>query len=358
MKIEIDEELKDLLNKKSFYECIPDSIIRMGLNENLLIDKYFSYTLLMEAIKNIDTRLYPPAKGYNALKAISEEYGINEDEIIVGNGSDEIIDLIAKVFVRRNEAIIIEPTFEMYSFYIKLMGGKVKSVLTNEDFDIDVDKVLSQVNKNTKVIFICSPNNPTGKQYEKEKILKIVKEFQGIVVLDEAYADFASYSILMEASRYDNLIVLRSFSKSYGLAGLRIGYGVGNSEIINYLKSAQSPYSVNSIAQEVCRLVLKNKHVYDYFIKLVIDEREYLIAELSTIKEIKVFPSNANFILIKLLNYSSSYICEKLKNEGILVRDRGNLPLLENCIRVTVGRKEDNIKFINTLRKILGLFHT
>ncbi|MCC6013783.1 MAG: histidinol-phosphate transaminase [Candidatus Verstraetearchaeota archaeon] len=353
MKIEINEEIKDLLSKKSFYEYIPDSIIRMGLNENLLIDKYFSYVLLMEAIKNIDIRLYPPAKGYSALKAISEEYGLYEDEVIVGNGSDEIIDLIAKVFVRKNEAIIIEPTFEMYSFYVKLIGGKIKSVLTNEDFDINVDEILSQVSKNTKVIFICSPNNPTGKQYEKEKILKIVKEFQGIVVLDEAYADFASYSIFMEAPKYDNLIVLRSFSKSHGLAGLRIGYGVGNSEIIRYLKSVQSPYSVNSIAQEVCKFVLRNKHVYDHFINLVKNEREYLIAELSTIKEIKVFPSSANFILIKLLTCSSSYICEKLREKGILVRDRGNLPLLENCIRVTVGRREDNIKFINTLRKVL-----
>ncbi|MCS7097723.1 MAG: histidinol-phosphate transaminase [Candidatus Methanomethyliaceae archaeon] len=348
----IDDDIKKLLKKDSFYEVIPKSIIRMGLNENFLINEYFLRTILMEALQNVDVRAYPDAKGAKAARAIAEDLGIWEDEVIVGNGSDEIIDLIAKVFIRRGLAFIIDPTFEMYKFYVELYGGKVKSILTDENFNLRADIVLSQID-DVKAIFICSPNNPTGNQFKKDEIMKIIKEFNGLIILDEAYADFAPYSLIMDATKYNNLIVLRSFSKAYGLAGLRIGYAVSNNEIISYLKAAQSPYSVNSIAQEVCKLVLNNKQVFKSFIKSVIEERVYLTAELSMISGIKAYPSDANFILIRSLALPSSYICEELKKHDILVRDRSNLPLLDNCFRVTVGRKSDNMKFIEGLKRIL-----
>ncbi|MEM2450055.1 MAG: aminotransferase class I/II-fold pyridoxal phosphate-dependent enzyme, partial [Candidatus Methanomethylicaceae archaeon] len=238
--MKIEDDIKKLLEKRSFYEDIPKSIIRMGLNENFLVNEYFLRTILNEAVQNIDIRTYPDAKGIKAAKIIAEDLGIWENEVIVGNGSDEIIDLIAKVFIRRGNAIVIDPTFEMYRFYVEIFGGNIKSILTDENFNLKADFVLSQVN-DEKVIFICSPNNPTGNQFDKNEVLRIIKEFNGIVVLDEAYADFAPYSLILDAVKYDNLIVLRSFSKAYGLAGLRIGYAVGNSEIIGYLKAAQSP---------------------------------------------------------------------------------------------------------------------
>lgn len=348
----IEDDVKRLLKRGSFYEDIPKSIIRMGLNENFLVNEYFLRTILNEAIQNIDIRTYPDAKGTKAGRAIAEDLGLWEDEIIVGNGSDEIIDLIVKTFIRRGNAIVVDPTFEMYRFYIELFGGKVKSVLTDENFNLKADLVLSQVN-DEKAIFICSPNNPTGNQFDKDEVLKIVKEFNGIVILDEAYADFAPYNLTLEAPKYSNLIVLRSFSKAYGLAGLRIGYAISNSEIIEYLKAAQSPYSVNSIAQEMCRLVINNKQVFKSFIKAVIEERNYLMAELNMIPGIRAYPSDANFILIRSLALPSSYICEELKRCGILVRDRSGLPLLENCFRVTVGRRNDNMKFIDCLKRIM-----
>lgn len=350
--MKIEDDVKKLLKKGSFYEDVPKSIIRMGLNENFLVNEYFLRMILNEVVQNIDVRTYPDAKGTKAARVIAEDLGIWEDEVIVGNGSDEIIDLIAKVFIRRGNAIVIDPTFEMYKFYVELFGGSIKSVLTDENFNLKADLVLPQA-KDSKAIFICSPNNPTGNQFDKDEVLKIVKEFDGIVVLDEAYADFAPYSLILDAIRYSNLIVLRSFSKAYGLAGLRIGYAVGSSEIIEYLKAAQSPYSVNSIAQEMCRLVINNKQVFKSFIKAVIEERNYLMAELNMIPSVKAYPSNANFILIRSLALPSSYICEELRKHGILVRDRGNLPLLENCFRVTVGRRNDNMKFIDCLKRVL-----
>lgn len=350
--MKIDDDVKRLLKKNSFYEVIPKSITRMGLNENFLVNEYFLRTILIEALQNVDVRAYPDAKGAKAVRAIAEDLGVWEDEVIVGNGSDEIIELIAKIFIRKGLALVIDPTFEMYKFYVELHGGTVKSILTDENFNLRADVVLSQID-DVKAIFICSPNNPTGNQFEKNEIMKIIREFNGLVVLDEAYADFAPYSLIMDATKYDNLIVLRTFSKAYGLAGLRIGYAVGSSEVISYLKAAQSPYSVNSIAQEACRLVLNNKQVFKSFIKSVIEERSYLTVELSMIPGIKVYPSDANFILVKSLVLPSSYICEELKRNNILVRDRSNLPLLDNCFRVTVGRKSDNMRFIESLKRIL-----
>ncbi|MGQ9758957.1 MAG: histidinol-phosphate transaminase [Candidatus Methanomethylicaceae archaeon] len=354
----IDEDLKNVLKGRNAkcYEKLSENGLRMSLNENFLVDKFFSHTILMEASRVVDTRRYPVAKGERALKAIAEELGIWNDEIIVGNGSDEILDLVSKIFVGRGEALVVDPTFEMYKFYVDIVGGRVKAITTDEDFDICADRILSAAGKETKAIFICSPNNPTGRQYERDEVLKVVKNFSGLVVLDEAYVDFAPYSLTRDAPKYHNLLVLRTFSKAFGLAGLRIGYGVGNSGIIEWLRSAQSPFSVNSVAQEACRLVLKNKKVYDAFIRTVVEEREYLMAELEMIKGVKAYPSSANFILVKLLEprISSSEACSLIKKEGIEVRDRGDLPLLKNCLRVTVGKREDNLRFVKALEKVLG----
>lgn len=361
MRIEdlIDGSLRELLKDKrtkKVYENLPEAGLRMSLNENFLVDKFFSHTILMEASQAVDVRKYPPTKGGRALEAISEGLGVWEDELIVGNGSDEILDLVSKVFVGRGEALVVDPTFEMYKFYVGLAGGVVRSVLTDEKFEISADNILSAVGEKTKAIFICSPNNPTGIQYQRDEVLKVVKGFGGLVVLDEAYVDFAPYSLTLEAPKYQNLLVLRTFSKAFGLAGLRVGYGVGNSELIEWLRSAQSPFSVNAVAQEACRLVLRNKRVYEAFIRMVIEEKEYLMAELEMIDGVRAYPSSANFILVRLIDpaFPSSEVCRSLRKEGIDVRDRGELPLLNNCFRVTVGRREDNLKFVEALKRVLG----
>jgi len=356
----IDEGVKEILSArkgKQFYEKLsePESAVRMSLNENMLVDKSFSNTILMEASENTDARRYPVVKGGLALKAISENMGLWEDEVMVGNGSDEILDLVAKVFVGRGEGLVVDPTFEMYKFYVGLAGGKTRQVLITKNFELEVDDVLSAVNEKTKAIFICSPNNPTGKQFSKNEVLRVVEESDRLVVLDEAYVDFAPYSLVREAAKYHNLLVLRTFSKSFGLAGLRIGYGVGNSEIIEWLRAAQSPFSVNSVAQEACRLVLENKRIYESFVKRVIEERKYLMAELEMVNGIKPFESDANFILIKVIggDMASEGVCKRLRSAGIEVRDRGNLPLLKNCLRVTVADRESNLKFVKELENAM-----
>lgn len=355
----VEDCLKDLLapgKGKAFYEKLaaPEAAIRMSLNENMLVDRSFSSTILQEAARGIDMRRYPKAKGGSALKAISEDLGLWEDQIVVGNGSDDLLDLVAKVFVGGGEAIIVEPTFEMYRLFVGLSRGKVKPVLLRQDFTLEAEDVLSAIGEKTKVIFICSPNNPTGRQYKRDVITKIVEESGRLVVLDEAYADFAPDSLVREASKYPNLLVLRTFSKAYGLAGLRIGYGAGDSEIIEWLRAAQSPFSVNSIAQGACKLVLENKRIYNNFILRVMEERKYLLAELQMLNGVTAYESDANFILFRLMGETrSSDVQKKLLAIGIEIRDRGDMPMLENCLRVTVADRETNMKFIDELEKSL-----
>lgn len=331
--------------------------VRMGLNENMLVNRFFSDTLLAEAVKRVDVREYPPPNGWSAARAVAESLGVWEDEVLIGNGSDEILDLVAKVFLSSEgrEAIVVDPTFEMYRFYSEIAGGKTRQVLTTGDFDLTAESVLSAIGESTKVIFICSPNNPTGKQFNRDEVLRVVEESGSVVVLDEAYADFAPYSLSGECTQYENLLVLRTFSKAFGMAGLRAGYCVGNARLLEWLRAAQSPFSVNSVAQEMVRLVLENRKVYESFIKQVVEERNYLLAELEMLSGIEAYESDANFILFRLpQGVHSGEVVRRLGEAGMDVRDRGGMPLLENCIRVTVSTRENNLKFIEMLKGAIG----
>ncbi len=343
--------------KEAYSSLSREGRLRMGLNENMLVNRFFSETLMAEAAKRVDVREYPPPKGWVAASAIAESLGVWEDEVLIGNGSDEILDLIAKVFLSSEdrEAIIVDPTFEMYKFYTSIAGGRVKQVLTTGDFELSADSVLSAIGDSTKAIFICSPNNPTGKQFNRDEVLRVVEESDCLVILDEAYADFAPYSLSSESTKYENLLVLRTFSKAFGMAGLRAGYCMGNARLLKWLRAAQSPFSVNSVAQEMVRLVVENRKVYESFIRQVIEERNYLLAELGMISGVDAFESDANFILFRLPpGAGSGEVVRRLGEDGIDVRDRGNLPLLENCVRVTVSTRENNLRFIESLRKAIS----
>ncbi|MEJ5292666.1 MAG: histidinol-phosphate transaminase [Candidatus Methanosuratincola sp.] len=354
------DRLRGLLSEKrgkdAYASMSGEGRARMGLNENMLVNKFFSDTLLAEAVKRVDVREYPPPKGWAAARAIAENLGLWEDEVLIGNGSDEILDLIAKVFLSSEgrEAIVVDPTFEMYRFYTRVAGGNVRQVLTTVDFDLSAESVLSAAGDSTKVIFICSPNNPTGRQFNRDEVLRVVEESGKIVVLDEAYVDFAPYSLMGECTQYENLLVMKTFSKAFGMAGLRAGYCVGNARLLEWLRAAQSPFSVNSVAQEMIRLVLENRKVYESFIRQVIEERNYLMAELEMLSGVEAYESDANFILFRLpQGIDSGDVVRRLGEAGIDVRDRGGLPLLENCIRVTVSTREYNLNFIEMLKEAM-----
>ena len=344
---EVESVLKSTINDKT---------VKLDLNENFTIASNIIERLLIEVCQSIDVRLYPPPQGNLAIKALSNSLGFNESEISVGNGADEILDLIMKVFVKKNSKfLVIDPSFPMYSYYAQIYGGTKTTVLLRPDLELDVDKILENIDEKTSLLVLCSPNNPTGNQFRIDNIEKILREFKGVVVVDEAYVDFAKYSVVGWVRKSSNLIVLRSFSKAFGLAGVRCGFLVSNKEIVDYVKRVTSPFNVNIVAQRLIVLVLRHWEYFKERIQFIIQEREWLGKTLGKIDGIKPYPSDANFILFKVnkASLSSSTVTKRLENLNVLVKNRGNLPLLTNCIRVTVGTRKMNMAFLSALKESL-----
>jgi histidinol-phosphate aminotransferase len=344
-------EVKTILGQKS-----QEKIVKLNLNENFAIPNDTIQKMLLDACRSIDVRAYPPPRGSLAIKAISSFLGFSESEVSVANGADEIMDLLMKVFVRkRSKVITVEPSFPMYTFFTQLYGGSTVPVLFKPDFSLDVDAVLEKTDKNTKLLFICSPNNPTGNQFREANIKRLLQEFNGVVIVDEAYVDFAQCSVINWVRDYDNLAVLRSFSKAFGLAGLRLGYLVSNKSIVDYIQRVVGPFNVNSVTQQTIALALEKWSYFKEQIEYVVNEREWLMKNLQQINGVSPYPSDTNFILFKLTkpNLTSATVTELMENLNVLVKNRGHLPLLENCIRVTVGNRNMNEKFLAALKESL-----
>ena len=251
--------------------------------------------------------------------------------------------------------MIAEPTFPMYTFFTELYGGKTLSVMLKKDYNLDVDAMLKKADKDTRLLFICSPNNPTGNQFLESDIKTLLKEFKGVVVVDEAYADFASSSVINWIQDYDNLAVLRSFSKAFGLAGLRLGYIVSSKHVIKYVQRVVGPFNVNSVTQQTIMSALQNWSYFKQQIDLIIKERQWLMNSLKQIDGLKPYPSDANFILFRVTKdkLTSTTLVDRMEKRNVLIKDRGQLPLLENCIRVTVGTRDMNERFVSALTESL-----
>jgi histidinol-phosphate aminotransferase len=361
MKIKklVQKEILDIscYEVKTILEQEPDEkIVKMNLNENFGIPSESVKKLLIDACQKIDVREYPPPRGCMATKAISKFLGLSDSEVSVANGADEIMDLLMKVFIRRgSKIIVVEPTFPMYSFFAELYGGKKVTTMLNKDFSLDINSILKKADKETRLLFVCSPNNPTGNQFRESDIKKLTEEFKGIVVVDEAYVDFARCSIIDLVKEYDNLVILRSFSKAFGLAGLRLGYLVSSKHVVKYVKRVIGPFNVNSVTQQAIVLALENWSYFKEQIDLVVSEREWLTKNLQQTDGVHPYPSNANFILFKVTKdkLDSATLTNRMEKRNVLVKDRGHLPLLDNCIRVTVGNREMNESFISALKASL-----
>lgn len=341
------------------YEVIepPLGVIELDANENFLVEEGWAKETVLKAATLVDPRRYPPPYGREAVEALSRFLSVEAEAIAVNNGSDEFVDLLFKAFVNPGEeVVIIEPTFEIYSLIAKVAGARVKEALVKkEDFSLNVEKVLEALSSKVKLVFLCSPNNPTGVQYSLKEVREVAETFKGIVVVDEAYADFSELSVLKFALELENLLVSRSFSKVAGMAGLRIGYAVAHPSIIEMLRKVDLPFRVNAVAQKAASLVLEKWSVVEGFIRKVKEEREKLFNELSSLKGLKTYPSKANFILTRVVKegLTSTQVRDFLMKMGIMVRDRGHLPLLENCLRITVGTSEANAKLVDALRKVM-----
>ncbi|HET7819080.1 MAG TPA: histidinol-phosphate transaminase [Bacteroidia bacterium] len=289
------------------------------------------------------------------LKAkISKTKGVPAENIFVGNGSDEAIDILFRAFCNpgQDKVIVCPPTYGMYEVSAGINDVQVLKVnLTPEVFQLDTEKILAAIDKNVKLIFICCPNNPTGNGVKWNDVKLLLEKFPGIVVIDEAYINFASYrSLITELPNFPNLIILQTLSKAWGMAGLRIGMAFASIQIIDVFNKIKPPYNINVVSQHLASEALDNIELVNNSIKQIVQEREKLAEDLKKYSFIKkIYKSEANFILIKTDNPKDLY--NYLLQNQIIVRDRSKAPLCEGCLRITVGTQEENKKLINALNQ-------
>jgi histidinol-phosphate aminotransferase len=297
---------------------------------------------------------YPDPLQWGLKKKISEIKKIPAEQMLLGNGSDECIDLLLRAFCepKLDNIIINPPTYGMYEVYANINDVKVKQVPLLSNFQLNMEGIEAAIDAATKIIFICSPNNPTGNSMDRTDIETILNNFDGLVVVDEAYINYSrSRSLIPELKDYPNLVVMQTFSKAWGLAALRLGMNFASEEIINILNKIKPPYNINQSTQELAIRALDNLEDVNQMIRETITERVLLTKELENIPLVKkIFPTDANFLLVKMENATGVY--ESLKDKGIIVRNRSNVVLCEDCLRITVGTNEQNQQLIAALRSI------
>ncbi len=298
---------------------------------------------------------YPDPYQVDLKKKIGDIKSINWKNVFLGNGSDEPIDLLFRAFCEpgKDNVIINPPTYGMYQVSADINGIEAIKVLLTPDFDLDIEGILSQVTERTKMIFICSPNNPTGNDLSLNLIEEVLTSFSGIVVIDEAYIDFTSRdSLISKLSTYPNLVVLQTFSKAWGLASLRLGMAFASEEIIQILNLIKPPYNISGLTQETVIKALTDVETKEAMVSEILAERKNLEKDLSSLPQVeRVYPSDANFFLVKM-RQNAKGIFNQLIDRKIIVRDRSNVVLCEEGLRITVGTKEENDQLINTLKSL------
>jgi histidinol-phosphate aminotransferase len=291
------------------------------------------------------------------LKArISDMTGIQPEKIIVGNGSDEILDLLVRAVTTPavSNVITIPPTYGMYSVVARTNNVEVREVLPSEDFSFDAGHIMKAVDGQTKIIFICSPNNPTGMLAPREEVISLAEQFEGLVVIDEAYIDFSGTDGFMQLlDEYDNIFILRTFSKARAMAGARLGTGFGHPGLVKVLNNIKMPYNVNSLTLAAAMDSIDREEVYRSQVSRIITNREKLTGELQKIEGIsRVFPSDANFILLRTGRPRELYAY--LLEKGIVVRDRSHMPLCEGCLRISVGTEKENDILVEEIKNFFA----
>ena len=272
----------------------------------------------------------------------------------MGNGSDEPIDLVIRIFCepRIDNIVAIDPTYGMYQVCADVNDVEYRKVLLDSNFDLEAGTLLEKTDENTKLIFLCSPNNPTGNLLNRKEIEKVLDSFSGIVIVDEAYIDFAAEKTwLNDLQKYPNLIVLQTFSKAWGLAAVRLGMAFASPEIIKLFNKVKYPYNVNILTQNFVNGELDKLELRKEWIQTLLKGRDYLNEELLKLSFVqKVYPTDSNFILVNVGDANSLY--KQLADKGVIVRNRNSVSLCAGCLRITVGTDEENKKLIETLRNI------
>lgn len=333
------KKLKPYSSARDEYKSLNDDMIFIDANENPFQTKVNRY----------------PDPNQTSVKAILSKLKlVPEQNILLGNGSDEVLDLIFRAFCEPglDNIITLPPTYGMYNVLADINNIQVREVLLSETFQPKVDEILAAADSNSKILFLCSPNNPTGNSFKDDEMTTLLSSFSGIIVIDEAYIDFSTTSSwTTRLEDFPNVIVTQTLSKAYGLAGIRLGICYASEEIITILKKIKPPYNVNTLTQSAAIDRLKNEAMVKEEIKNIINERNKLQDCLSQIPFVeKVYPSDANFLLVKVDDANKRY--DELVKRGVVVRNRSSQPLCENCLRFTIGTTEENEKLINILQNL------
>ena len=298
---------------------------------------------------------YPDPLQWMLKEKIAEIKQVAPEKIFLGNGSDEPIDIIFRAFCEPgvDNMVSIDPTYGMYKVAADINNVEVRKVKLNEDFGFSAQKLLDATNLYTKAIFVCSPNNPTANLLDKVEIVKLLTEFDGLVVVDEAYIDFSpESSLLPELDNYENLIILQTFSKAWGMAGIRLGMAFAQPEIIRVFNKVKYPYNINILTQQKAMELLDNSQEKEEWVKTIVDERSKMVTKLFKLPFVQVvYPSDANFILVKMNDARGIY--EYLTEQKIIVRDRSKISLCDDCLRITIGSPKENKKLRKALKELI-----
>ncbi|MCE2616670.1 histidinol-phosphate transaminase [Phocaeicola oris] len=295
---------------------------------------------------------YPDPLQLELKKEIARIKKVSEEQIFLGNGSDEAIDLPYRCFCRPgiDNVVAIEPTYGMYKVCADINDIAYRPVLLDEQFQLSAGKILAAVDENTKLIWICSPNNPTGNNMNREEVINILQQFNGLVIVDEAYSDFSDCKPFREElNQFPNLIVLNTFSKAWGCAAIRLGMAFAQKDIIDIFNKVKYPYNVNALTQQEALKAIQRNGMVDQWIRTLVEERGRMMGEFAKLSCCaKVYPTDANFFLTKVTDAVAIY--RYLVEKGIIVRNRTKVTLCKDCLRVTIGDRSENDELLEALK--------
>jgi histidinol-phosphate aminotransferase len=336
------------------YGLSPAAILKLNYNENLFLPREKLVPLLKEVAEECDLRIYPQEEENRLKEKISAYLKVPEECVTLGNSSDEVMDRVIRIFLENGDrAVTFTPTFSIFRYCVKYYDAEFVGVPLNQDFTINVEAMRSAFAPETKLLYLCSPNNPTANQLRLEEITALTEEFPGIVLVDEAYAEYADYSVVPLINKYENLIVLRTFSKAFGLAGLRLGYAVANAKLAQAIDKLPTPYAVSVVSLSMGRKLLENSALVQESVNALKAERSRLISRLNEIDGIGAFDSKTNFVLFTSAQPHEDVYLSLLK-QGIVIKKLGKLLQRENCLRSTVGLPEMNSKLLKALKEFVG----
>lgn len=341
------KELKEL-TRENIWNLAPYSCARnefSGRNAKVYLDAN-------ENPYNGPLNRYPDPLQLEVKKQLAKVKGVAEDCIFLGNGSDEAIDLMYRCFTepKVDNVVAMDPTYGMYKVCADINDVEYRTVSLNVDFSLNADNILAACDNHTKVIWLCSPNNPTGNALDRGAIEKILKDFEGLVVVDEAYCDFSSQKpFRTELSKYPNIVVLNTMSKAWGSAGIRLGMAFASKDIIDILNKVKYPYNVNALTQREALELLADPYEVDKWVRTILLERSRVVDAIKVLPICrKIYPTDANFVLVEVDDARKTY--EYLVDRGIIVRNRNSVHLCNGCLRITIGTKTENQELLAALR--------